>query len=152
MDWERLLARFGPYWEVLFAHLTLYRFVYPGARSRVPGWLIDELCRRTLEQTQAGDAQLRVCRGNLISRRQYAHDYEKLGLVMGPPGAAPEAARGALCRKRRRSAAGRPRLGNLGNLGNLGKERPGRDGAPGGAEEPGVEVEVEAARVRKPGS
>jgi hypothetical protein len=140
MDWERLLARFGPYWEVLFAHLTLYRFVYPGARSRVPAWLVDDLCRRTLEQMRAGDAPLRVCRGNLISRRQYAHDYEKLGLVMGPA-AAPEEARGSLCRKRRRSAAGRPRLG---------KGRSDCERALGGAE--GPEVAVEAVRARKPGS
>ena len=141
MDWERLLARFGPYWEVLFAHLTLYRFVYPGARSRVPGWLVDELCRRTLEQMRAGDAPRRVCRGNLISRRQYAHDYEKLGLVMGPAASAPEGARGSLCRKRRRSGAGRPRLG---------KGRSDCDRALGGAG--GPEVAVEAVRVRKPGS
>ncbi|WP_434042119.1 MULTISPECIES: hypothetical protein [Sorangium] len=134
MDWERLLARFGPHWEVLLAHLTLYRFVYPGARSRVPGWLIEELCRRTLAQSRAGDAPLRVCRGNLISRRQYLHDYEKLGLVAAPPAPAPEAARGPLCRKGRRLGA-RQRLGKA---------------EPGGPERPAVEVE--ASRLRKPGS
>ncbi|XXX73747.1 hypothetical protein WMF30_39495 [Sorangium sp. So ce134] len=143
MDWERLLDRFGPHWEVLFAHVTLYRFVYPGARSRVPEWLVEELCRRTLEQSRAGDAPLRICRGNLVSRRQYAHDYEKLGLVAAPtgPAAEPEAARGAPCRKRRRSAAARRRLG---------AGAPAREGAPGGLDRPGVEVE--AARLRKPGS
>ncbi|WP_437285354.1 hypothetical protein [Sorangium sp. So ce406] len=132
MDWERLLARFGPHWEVLLAHLTLYRFVYPGARSRVPGWLIEELCRRTLEQSRAGDAPLRVCRGNLISRRQYLHDYEKLGLVAAPP--EPETMRAPLCRKGRRPGA-RQRLGKA---------------EPGGPER--AAVEVEASRLRKPGS
>ncbi|WP_437827704.1 hypothetical protein [Sorangium sp. So ce1153] len=136
MDWERLLGRFGPHWEVLLAHLTLYRFVYPGARSRVPAWLVEELCRRTLEQSRAGDAPLRVCRGNLISRRQYTHDYEKLGLVASPaaPAPEPEAARGSLCRKRRRMA---------------GRRRPGGV-EPGGAERPGAGIE--AARLRKAGS
>ncbi|WP_437950616.1 hypothetical protein WME98_07175 [Sorangium sp. So ce296] len=142
MDWERLLDRFGPYWEVLFAHVTLYRFVYPGARSRVPEWLVAELCRRTLEQSRAGDAPLRVCRGNLISRRQYAHDYEKLGLVAAPAGPAPEAALGLPCRKRRRSGAARRRVGNAGAQ--------VREGAPCGADRLGAEVE--AARLRKPGS
>ncbi|WP_437671064.1 hypothetical protein [Sorangium sp. So ce131] len=86
LSWERLLCRFGPHWEVLFAHLTLYRFVYPGARSRVPAWLMEELCRRTVEQTRAGDEPQRVCRGNLISRQQYSLDYEKLGLLAAPCG------------------------------------------------------------------
>ncbi|WP_437875058.1 hypothetical protein [Sorangium sp. So ce513] len=132
MDWERLLARFGPHWEVLLAHLTLYRFVYPGARSRVPAWLMEELCRRTLDQSRAGDAPVRVCRGNLISRRQYTHDYEKLGLVTAPQAAAPEAARVPLCRKRRRHGA---------------RRRAGR-GEPGGPERPAAEGE--ATRLRKP--
>ncbi|AGP39326.1 hypothetical protein [Sorangium cellulosum] len=144
MDWERLLDRFGPHWEVLFAHVTLYRFVYPGARSRVPEWLVAELCRRTLEQSRAGDAPLRVCRGNLISRRQYAHDYEELGLVAAPAGPAPEpeVALGSPCRKRRRSGAARRRVGNTGAQ--------AREGAPGGADRLGAEAE--AARLRKPGS
>lgn len=83
MDWERLLARFGPHWEVLLSHLTLYRFVYPGARSRVPGWLVDELCGRLLAQQRAGDDPVPVCRGRLISGRQYRHDYEQLGMEDG---------------------------------------------------------------------
>src|SRR5512133_3394995 len=30
LDWERLLTRFDRYWEVLFSHLLLFRFAYPG--------------------------------------------------------------------------------------------------------------------------
>jgi hypothetical protein len=84
MDWERLLERFGAHWEVLFSHLTLYRFVYPGARGRVPDWLVNDLCQRMLAQLGAGDAEGRLCRGHLISTRQYRHDYEKLGLEALP--------------------------------------------------------------------
>ncbi|MGK4002932.1 hypothetical protein WMF31_09950 [Sorangium sp. So ce1036] len=140
MDWERLLERFGPHWEVLFAHLTLYRFVYPGARSRVPEWLVEELCRRTMEQARAGDAPLRVCRGSLISRHQYTHDYDKLGLA--PPSGAPHGgAQAALGRKRRQPARARQLLGK--------GEAAGGGGA-GGAERPGAESE--ATRARKPRS
>jgi hypothetical protein len=88
MDWERLLVRFGPHWEVLLAHIALYRFVYPSARSRVPDWLLDELCRRTVAQLREGDAEGAICRGRLISPQQYRHDYEVWG--MAPRRAEPE--------------------------------------------------------------
>lgn len=81
MDWGRLLARFGPHWEVLFSHLTLYRFVYPGARRRVPDWVMDELCRRTHDLSREGDGDPGVCRGHLISNKQYRHDYEAWGMA-----------------------------------------------------------------------
>jgi hypothetical protein len=79
MDWERLLARFGDHWEVLLSHLILYRFAFPGERSRVPAWVVHELWRRTAEQLDAGDWDQQVCRGELISRVQYQHDYQRLG-------------------------------------------------------------------------
>lgn len=81
MDWARLLERFGPYWEVLLSHVALYRFVYPGARRRVPDWLIEELVGRMLAQLGAGDAEAPSCRGHLLSARQYRHDFDALGLA-----------------------------------------------------------------------
>ena len=32
MDWDRLLRRFGDHWRVLFSHLVLFGFIYPGDR------------------------------------------------------------------------------------------------------------------------
>lgn len=87
LDWERLVARFGPHWEVLLSHLVLYGFVYPGARSLVPGWLMDDLCQRMQETVRQGNDRREVCRGHLISRQQYRHDYEARG--MAPIAAAP---------------------------------------------------------------
>jgi len=81
MDWRRLLARFEPHWEVLFSHLVLYRFTYPSERSRVPEWLIQELCRRTMADLAVGDAPGHVCRGRLISNVQYRYDYEHDGFI-----------------------------------------------------------------------
>jgi hypothetical protein len=77
LDWERLLLRFDRHWEVLFAHVILYRFAYPSARSRVPAWVVNELCRRT--QHDIDDIEGRVCRGHLISGVQYRVDYESHG-------------------------------------------------------------------------
>ena len=81
MDWTRLLVRFDRYWEILFSHLLLFRFAYPGARDAVPGWVVRELIRRTLAgpaEELPGD----LCRGNLLSRVQYQHDLKR-GLIDG---------------------------------------------------------------------
>ena len=83
LDWERLLARFDRYFEVLFSHLLLFQFAFPGARSVVPDWVIETLIRRTLEIRGEGDLPVPICRGNLMSRDQYQHDLDRLGLVDG---------------------------------------------------------------------
>ncbi|WP_242395228.1 nucleotidyltransferase family protein [Anaeromyxobacter oryzisoli] len=83
LDWERLLARFDQYWEVLFSHLLLFEFAFPAARSVVPDWIMRELLRRTTENLRAGDHPVPLCRGNLMSRVQYRHDLEQLGLGDG---------------------------------------------------------------------
>jgi len=36
IDWAGLLERFGANWRVLLAHLTLFGFIYPGERHRIP--------------------------------------------------------------------------------------------------------------------
>jgi hypothetical protein len=79
MDWERLLARFGDHWEVLLAHLLLYRYAFPGERSQVPRWVMDELSRRSLSQLGEEDPVAKTCRGTLLSRTQYQHVVEHLG-------------------------------------------------------------------------
>lgn len=78
LDWVRLLDRFASNWEVLFAHLILYRFTYPSARNKVPKWVIDELCARTRRESE--DLAERLCRGHLISG-QYQCDYELRGFT-----------------------------------------------------------------------
>ncbi len=83
MDWERLLARFADHWEVLLAHLVLFRFSFPSARSRVPEWVMGELLRRTAESLVEGDWRRRLCRGPLLSKTQYRHVLEHLGYEDG---------------------------------------------------------------------
>ncbi len=83
MDWHRVLARFDRYWEVLLAHLLFFRFVYPSERTKVPGWVMQELTRRALADEKAGDHPLPICRGNLLSRVQYRHDLEHRGYQDG---------------------------------------------------------------------
>jgi hypothetical protein len=73
-DWHRLLRRFGRDWRILFAHVLMFGFIYPGERDKVPAWVVAELTdclRRETEQPSPGG---KVCRGTLLSREQYLID------------------------------------------------------------------------------
>jgi predicted nucleotidyltransferase len=84
MDWKGLVERFGDHWRVLLAHLSLFGFIYPGERHRVPAWVMDHLMARMAEETRQPPASdPHVCAGTLLSREQYLHDVERLGYVDG---------------------------------------------------------------------
>jgi predicted nucleotidyltransferase len=84
IDWPRLVERFGANWRVLLAHLTLFGFVYPGERQRVPQWVMEHLMQKLqAEVAQPPARDERVCAGTLISREQYLHDVEQLGYTDG---------------------------------------------------------------------
>ena len=84
LDWPGLLERFGAHWRVLLAHLTLFGYIYPGERHRVPRWVMDKLLARLAAETrQAPSQDGHVCAGTLLSREQYLHDVERLGYVDG---------------------------------------------------------------------
>ena len=84
MDWPGLLRRFGANWRVLLAHLTLFGFIYPGERHRIPAWLMDELSARLAAESRQPPAEdPHVCAGTLLSREQYLHDVERLGYIDG---------------------------------------------------------------------
>lgn len=77
LDWERLVRRFEPHWHVLFAHLLLFRFAYPCHRSLVPDRVIRALLERLEHETDAAAPDERVCRGTLLSAKQYLVDVEQ---------------------------------------------------------------------------
>jgi hypothetical protein len=84
LDWPALLERFGPHWRVLLAHLTLFGYIYPGERHRVPRWVMETLLGRlTAESRQPPADDPRICAGTLLSRAQYLHDVEQLGYLDG---------------------------------------------------------------------
>jgi predicted nucleotidyltransferase len=84
IDWPRLVERFGANWRVLLAHLTLFGFIYPGERQRVPQWVMEHLMQKLqAEVAQPPTHDERVCAGTLISREQYLHDVEQLGYTDG---------------------------------------------------------------------
>ncbi len=85
LDWERLLARFGEHWRVLYGHLVLFGYVYPGERAPVPTWVLrelgDKLSAELLAPAGTAPSPL-LCRGTLLSK-QYLHDLDELGYI-GP--------------------------------------------------------------------
>jgi hypothetical protein len=78
MDWKHLMRRFEPHWEVLLAHLTFYRFSYPGQRDHVPRWVWDALLDRARDQHNEPEKK-KLCRGMLIAKGQYHVDVEHWG-------------------------------------------------------------------------
>jgi predicted nucleotidyltransferase len=84
IDWRVLVERFADNWRVLLAHLTLFGFIYPGERHRVPAWVMHQLMQRLAAETvQPPVEDHHVCAGTLLSREQYLHDVENLGYVDG---------------------------------------------------------------------
>ena len=79
IDWKRLLERFGDYWRVLFSHLVLFGFAYPGERSRIPDWLLQELGGRLEAELRTPPPPDRLCQGTILSRQQYLPDIEQWG-------------------------------------------------------------------------
>ena len=79
IDWPRLLHRFEPHWRVLLSHLVLFGFIYPGERTMIPRWLMDELTERLRSETGAAPPQTAECAGTLLSREQYLPDVAQHG-------------------------------------------------------------------------
>ncbi len=79
LDWQRLLARFEPHWRVLLSHLVLFGFIYPGERTLIPRWLMDELMQRLRTETHEPPPCTLQCAGTLLSREQYLPDVAQHG-------------------------------------------------------------------------
>ena len=79
IDWSHLLHRFGSHWRVLFSHLILFGFIYPGERSRIPKWLMDDLSQRLQHEVNSPSGEEKLCQGTLLSGLQYQVDMEQWG-------------------------------------------------------------------------
>ena len=81
IDWRRLLNAMELYWEVLLIHILNFRFIYPTEREAIPHWLLDELIERLSAQAQMPPAKMRICRGRLLSPRDYVVDIAAWGFA-----------------------------------------------------------------------
>ena len=84
IDWHGLVERFGTNWRVLLAHVTMFGFIYPCERHRIPNWVVENLMSKLAAETrQPALEDHHVCQGTLVSREQYLHDVENLGYLDG---------------------------------------------------------------------
>jgi hypothetical protein len=78
IDWAHLVRRFGPDWRVLLSHLVLFGYIYPSERNRIPAAVMDDLIARLQTKERTGEP-VRICRGTLLSRKQYLFDIQERG-------------------------------------------------------------------------
>ena len=76
-DWHRFLALFDDAWELLYAYLLLYQFVYPDDRDTVPEWVFETLAERL--RAEVDPTVERLCRGSLLDRFSYLPDISLWG-------------------------------------------------------------------------
>lgn len=79
LDWERLVARAGPAWPLLLAQLQIFSYVYPGYRSNVPTWVMEQLIERARADMGRDEEDTDLTRGTLISRFSFAIDVREWG-------------------------------------------------------------------------
>ena len=77
LDWPRLAERFRHHPHVLYAHLLLFSYTYPGLASQLPSRLIKNLNRAVEDDRVRGRKAPRLCRGTFLSRSQYLADLSR---------------------------------------------------------------------------
>jgi Nucleotidyl transferase of unknown function (DUF2204) len=78
LDWPHLVRRFGSDWRVLLSHLVLFGYIYPSERRRIPTVVMEGLIARLRREGGTAEPE-RLCRGTLLSRKQYLVDVEEWG-------------------------------------------------------------------------
>jgi len=79
LDWQHLVRRFGPDWRVLLSHLVLFGYIYPSEQARIPTAIIGDLIGQLQRDAAPSGGDKRLCRGTLLSRKQYLVDVQKWG-------------------------------------------------------------------------
>jgi predicted nucleotidyltransferase len=73
LKWQRLMGLIGEHWEMLFWHLVLYHYIYPGNTDYVPGQIWDELLQRFRVELKHPNKDTGF-RGSLIDEKMFAID------------------------------------------------------------------------------
>jgi hypothetical protein len=83
LDWPRLVHCFGEHWPVLYSHLILFGYIYPGERGKIPTWVMQEMASRLKEDFSNPPAETRLspplCRGPYLGGEKYHVDTEEWG-------------------------------------------------------------------------
>lgn len=67
LNWEYLLQKMEPHWELLMAHLLHFIFIYPSERRIIPKWVIKKLMKHLEDEFAEDPPKEKVTRGLLLS-------------------------------------------------------------------------------------
>jgi hypothetical protein len=67
LDWKFLVAKMEPHWELLFAHLINFIFVYPSEKEALPKWVLEDYLTRAQKEFFTHTPDKKFTRGLLIS-------------------------------------------------------------------------------------
>ncbi|MBI2865650.1 MAG: nucleotidyltransferase [Chloroflexi bacterium] len=79
LDWSHLLKRLDEHWQLLFANVLLFGFVFPGEKDFVPAWLVEELAGRMQRLMKSARPEAKECWGILLDRYSFVSDIEDKG-------------------------------------------------------------------------
>lgn len=67
IDWRLLMRLMGENWEVIFAHIINFNFVYPSEKDIIPSWVYKELFSKFEEFIKKSPEKDKITRGLLFS-------------------------------------------------------------------------------------
>ncbi len=83
LNWDYLVHSVGEHWRVLLAQLTLFGFIYPGERGKIPADVMRKLMGRLEREIDMPSTGYKLCQGTILSRAQYLPDLEQWGYTDG---------------------------------------------------------------------
>lgn len=67
VDWEILMKKMEPHWELLMSNIILFLFIYPSERLLIPKWVIEHLVVKLEDRISHPPTKSRITRGLLLS-------------------------------------------------------------------------------------
>lgn len=67
INWELLLEKMDPHWQLLMSHILNFLFIYPSERHKVPEWVIEKLMDKLKVFFKKNAHEEKVTRGLLLS-------------------------------------------------------------------------------------
>jgi hypothetical protein len=79
LDWKRILSIMGEHWQLIYAYIINFWFVYPSEKDCVPRWVADEFQKRTQLFLNAPKQKHKISRGVILSKKEYEIDVAEWG-------------------------------------------------------------------------
>ncbi len=67
VNWELLMKKMEPHWELLLGHIVTFLFVYPSERNLIPRWVVEQLVVKLEDRISHPPTKDKITRGLLLS-------------------------------------------------------------------------------------